>query len=119
MLAAARKYAAELRPTGWLPADADALEAALASLSGVAFDQDEALADRVQFTAELTRAANTLYDLCLNIQNAANLHYPDKPGNEAARTRFKIDTFPPRDRSQPEGGEQPPQNPPGPNPPTP
>ncbi len=105
-LAATQKYAAELRPTGWLPADADALEAALQSLSGVAFDQDEALADRVQFTAALTRAANTLYEFCLKIQNAANLQYPDKPGNEAARTRFKIDTFPPRDRSQPEGGTQ-------------
>jgi hypothetical protein len=108
---AAVKYAADLRKQGWLPADATALATALASLTGVANDQDEALADRVQFTAELTRAANTLYKLCQACQNAARLQYPDtQPGTEAARVRFLLDTFPPRDRSPAE--PPPPQVPP-------
>jgi hypothetical protein len=118
-LAAAQKYAADLRKQGWLPADATALAAALATLGTVALDQDEALADRAKFTADLTRAANTLYDRSLSIQNAARLQYPStKPGTEAARVRFLLETFPPRDRNQPDGGTQTdPANPP--TPPTP
>jgi hypothetical protein len=116
-LAAAQKYAAGLKTKGWLPRDATALETALGQLSGVALDQDEALADRAKFTAALTRAANALYDLCLAVQNAARLEYPStQPGNEAARARFQLDTFPPRDRSQPDGGTQPPPTPPTGNP---
>lgn len=106
---AAVKYAADLKKQGWLPADATALATALATLTGVAHDQDEALADRVQFTAELTRAANTLYKLCQACQNAARLQYPDtQPGTEAARARFLLDTFPPRDRSPAEPPPPPP-----------
>ena len=113
-LVAARKYAAALKKEGWLPADATALETALATLGGVALDQDEALADRAQFTAAVTRAANALYKLCLSTQNAARLQYPStKPGTEAARVRFLLETFPPRDRSQPD------PHPPTPPPPAP
>lgn len=108
---AAVKYAADLKKQGWLPADATALGTALATLGGVVLDQDEALADRAQFTAELTRAANTLYKLCQACQNAARLQYPEsQPGNEAARARFLLDTFPPRDR----GPSEPPAPPPTP-----
>lgn len=97
---AAVKYAADLRRQGWLPTDADELATALAAFSGVILDQDEALADRVQFTADLTRAANTLYKLCQACQNAARLQYPGtQPGQEAARARFLLETFPPRDRT--------------------
>lgn len=107
-LTAARKYAADLKKKGWKPADATALEAALGLLSGVALDQDEALADRAMMTAALTRKANALYDDCLAVQNAARLEYPSTvAGTEAARARFQLDTFPPRDRSQPDGGTQP------------
>ena len=118
-LDATRKYAADLKKEGWLPADSDALAAALAALSGVALTQDEALADRAQFTGALTRAANLLYRLCLRIQNAARLQYPStQPGTEAARARFLLETFPPRDRSQPD--PHPPTPPPTPpTPPTP
>ncbi len=106
-LAAARKYAAELKKEGWRAADADALEAALAALGEVAQDQDEALADRAQFTAALTRKANLVFKLCQRIQNAARLEYPStKPNTEAARLRFLLETFPPRDRNQPDGGTQ-------------
>jgi hypothetical protein len=106
-LIAARKYAAALKKEGWIAADADALEAALEALSGVALEQDEALADRAQFTAALTRVANALYRLCLSVQNAARLAFPsNKPNTEAARLRFLLETFPPRDRNQPDGGTQ-------------
>lgn len=109
---AAVKYAADLKKQGWLPADATALQTALATLSGVVLDQDEALADRVQFTAELTRAANTLYKLCQACQNAARLQYPEtKPSTEAARARFLLDTFPPRDRNPSEPTLPPPPAP--------
>ena len=114
-LDASVKYAADLKKEGWLPADATALGTALAALSGVALDQDEALADRAQFTADLTRAANALYKLCLSTQNAARLQYPStQPGTEAARARFLLETFPPRDRSQPD--PHPPTPPPTPTP---
>ena len=104
---AAVKYATQLAPKGWIATDATALGAAIAALSGTGLDQDEALADRAQFTADLTRAANTLFDGCLTIQNAARLQYPStQPGTEAARVRFLLETFPPRDRSQPDGGTQ-------------
>jgi hypothetical protein len=84
-----------LKKQGWLPADATALQTALATLSGVVLNQDEALADRVQFTAELTRAANPLYKLCQACQNAARLQYPEtQPRALAARARFLLDTFP-------------------------
>jgi len=112
-LDASVKYASDLKKEGWLPADSTALETALTSLSGVALDQDEALADRAKFTADLTRTANALYKLCLTAQNAARLHYPStQPGTEAARVRFLLDTFPPRDRSQPDPGAPHPNNPP-------
>jgi hypothetical protein len=112
-LTATRKYATDMKKKGWLPRDATALETALGKLGGVAIDQDDALADRAQFTAALTRAANALYDDCLAVQNAARLEYPStQPGTEAARARFKLETFPPRDRSNPDGGTQPPTTPP-------
>ena len=116
-LDASVKYAADLKKEGWLPADATALGTALSALSGLALDQDEALADRAQFTADLTRAANALYKLCLSTQNAARLQYPSTastPGVEGARARFLLETFPPRDRSQPDPA--PPTPPPTPNP---
>jgi len=109
---AAVKYAADLKKQGWLPADATALETALAALSCVVLDQNEALADRAQFTADLTRAANTLYKLCQACQNAARLQYPEtQPGTEAARARFLLDTFPPRDSGPSEPTPPPPPAP--------
>ena len=116
-LDAAKKYAAALKKEGWVASDATDLETALATFDGVVIDQDEALADRAQFTGALTRASNLLYKLCLSIQNAARLAFPStKPNTEAARLRFLLESFPPRDRSQPDGGtqtdpEHPPTNP--------
>ncbi len=107
ILAAVRRYPDPLKTKGWLTADTTALDDALTALNIAANDQDEAFADRVQFTADLARAANTLYALCLTCQNAARLQYPStKPGTEAARARFLLETFPPRDREKPDGGTQ-------------
>ncbi len=83
-------------------------------------DQGEAFAARAGFTDDLTLAANTLYDGILYdgilyVQNAARLEYPStRPGTAAARARFLLETFPPRDRSQPDGGTQPHHPPPAP-----
>ena len=105
ILASARKYAAELKKHGWVKADADDLETALGNLSGKDLAQGKALEDRTLLTADKVRAANALYALCLAAQNAARLQYPStKPGTEAARRRFLLDEFPPRDRSNPHGG---------------
>ncbi len=57
-------------------------------------------------------AANALYEDCLTLQNAARLQYPakiDTTGNAqnvTERARFLLEEFPPRDRSQPDGGTQ-------------
>ncbi len=114
--AACSKYATELAAQGWLASDTTELTAAIAACAGTETEQGDAVADRVEFTAELTRAANALNAELLRIQNAARLQYPStKPNTEAARTRFLLNTFPPRDRSQPDGETPAPT----PNPPTP
>ncbi len=110
--AAALKYATELQAKGWIPADTTALGTAIESLAGVDGEQEEAFDDRLGLTNEKTIAANALYADCLAIQNAARLQYPsgtDSAGNArniTERARFLLDEFPPRDRSQPDGGTQ-------------
>lgn len=104
--------AAALRVEGWLAKDSDALAAAIGQLAGSSLAQDDALDDRIGLTAEKITAANAVYKDALRIQNAARLEYPaNKPGTEEARARFRLDTFPPRDRSEPAGGTQTPAAP--------
>lgn len=94
------------------PADSDALEAAIKESPSASEHQDEALDDRKGLTAQKITAANDLYHDALSIQNAARLEYPaNKPGIETARARFRLETFPPRDRSDPAGGTQTPTAP--------
>lgn len=109
ILAACRDAAnaSALKRKGWKLADSDALETAIEKLSGASEHQDEALDDRKGLTGQKIVAANDLYADALCIQNAARLEYPaNKPGNETARARFLLKTFPPRDRSEPSGGTQ-------------
>ena len=75
------------------------------------------ISERKDLTA-LTRAANAFDADCLAVQNAARLQcLSTQPGTEAARVRFQLETFPPRDRSQPVGETQTdPTNPPTPPP---
>ena len=110
--AAALKYAADLQTKGWIPADTAALGTAIAALTGVGAEQEQASDDRLGLTNEKIIAANALYADCLTIQNAARLQYPakvDAAGNAqnvTERARFLLEEFPPRDRSQPDGGTQ-------------
>jgi hypothetical protein len=118
--AAALKYAAELKAKGWIAADTTLLGQAIAALAGSGIEQDGAFDERLGLTNEKVIAANAVYDGCLTIQNAARLQYPAK--NDAAgnaqniteRANFLLDEFPPRDRSQPDGGTQGGDTPPAP-----
>lgn len=110
--AAALKYATELQTKGWIPADTAALGTAIAALAGVGAEQEHASDDRLGLTNEKIIFANALYADCLTAQNAARLQYPaatDAAGNAkniTERARFLLEEFPPRDKSQPDGGTQ-------------
>ncbi len=108
--AACLRHAAALAAKGWISADTTLLGQTIAALGGADLQQEEALDDRKGMTNEKVIAANALYEACLTIQNAARLQYPakkDASGNAmhvTERARFLLDEFPPRDRSQPDGG---------------
>ena len=105
--AAAVKYAAELKTKGWIARDTEALDAAITALGGKDIEQEQSLDERLGFTSEKVEQANAIYHDCLVIQNAARLEYPSAiPANITARARFLLDEFPPRDRSEPDGGTQ-------------
>ena len=109
-----------LKTQGWQPKDTTALKAAIAQLSGTSLAKDGYLGERIGLTGEKIVAANTVYEDALRIQNAARLEYPaNQPGTEAARARFLLDEFPPRDRSEPSGGTQAPTAPVAPDAPKP
>ena len=96
-----------LKIQGWTDADTAALEAVIGQFSSSTLAQDAAIDDRIGLTGQKVVAANAVYADALRIQNAARLEYPaNKPGTEAARARFLLDVFPPRDRSEPSGGAQ-------------
>lgn len=101
-----------LKKKGWRQKDTDDLQAAIQAVSEISVHQDAALSDRKGLTSDKVNAANDLYADTLCIQNAARLEYPaNKPGTDAARARFLLDTYPPRDRSDPAGGTQTPTAP--------
>jgi hypothetical protein len=110
--AACVRHATALSAKGWIATDTTALGEVVAALTGADLEQEEALDDRIGLTNEKIIAANALYEACLTIQNAARLQYPAKKDaqgnalNVTERARFLLDEFPPRDRSQPEGGTQ-------------
>ncbi len=104
--------AVALKEQGWLGKDTDALEAAVGQFADVNLAKTGAVDDRIGLTSQKIAAANAVYSDILRIQNAARLEYPStKPGMEAARKRFLLDEFPPRDRSEPSGGTQAPTTP--------
>lgn len=112
--AASVKYATELQTQAWIPADATALGLAVGILEQASLDQSAALADGVEFTANVTNAANALYLFSMRVQNAVRLQYPlPRPGAVipseivGARTSFLLESFPPRDRSTPDGSVSP------------
>jgi hypothetical protein len=108
------KHAVELGKQGWIAADTASLHAAIATLSGTDQEHEDAIIDRMELTGDATRAANALYDELLRVQNGARLQWPLPPagveiasGILSARNKFLLDTFPPRDRSQPDAGATP------------
>ena len=103
--------AVELKTQGWLASDTATLVAAIATLTGKDQEHEDAILDGITLTSDAIRAANALYDELLRVQNAARLQWPLPPAGVeiasetlAARNKFLLDTFPPRDRSQPDGG---------------
>jgi len=120
--AAALKYADALQAKGWLPKDTTLLGQTITALGGKDVEQESAFDDRLGMTNEKIIVANDLYHDCLVAQNAARLEYPggkDATGsarNVTARARFLLDEFPPRDRSEPDGGTQGGTTPPPPQP---
>ena len=101
-----------LQAQGWIAADSTALAAAVGQFSDTALEKDSAFDDRIGLTGQKIVAANAVYADTLRIQNAARLQYPaNQPGTETARARFLLDTYPPRDRSEPSGGTQTPPTP--------
>lgn len=106
------RHATALAAKGWIAQDATDLAAAIAALTTTGSEHSEKKDDKLDLTNNKTAAANALYDECLRVQNAARLQYPDKTDsagnkiNATARARFLLDEFPPRDRSQPDGGTQ-------------
>ena len=101
-----------LQAQGSQPKDTTALGTAIAQLSGTSLAKDGALSERIGLTGEKIVAANAVYEDALRIQNAARLEYlANLLGTEAARARFLLDEYPPRDRSEPSGGTQVPTTP--------
>ena len=95
-----------LQAQGWIAADTTAL-AAVGQLFDTGLAQGDAFDDRVGLTGQKVVAANAVYADTLRIQNAARLQYPaNQPGTETARARFLLDTYPPRDRSEPSGARR-------------
>ena len=109
ILASCQRHTAALKKHGWTAKDTTALDTAITALENTSLDQSNVLDDRAGLTEDRILAGNALYAQCLAIQNAARLEYPsNRPGNEAARHRFLLNEFPPRDRSNPSGDNPPP-----------
>lgn len=87
--------AAAMAGKGWLTADTDKLDAAIgAAGSGVQFGT-EGSGDELGQTAWLNKEADDLYDRLLDIQNAADLEWPDAvPADVAIRAKFLLGVFP-------------------------
>lgn len=106
--------ATALAAQGWIAADTDAMEVALAALGTADETQETAKGGKKGVTGNRNRNANDLFDGLLAIQNAASLQFPeDVPDNIAIRAEFRLNTFPPKN-----GGNkkkpQTPDNPPAP-----
>jgi hypothetical protein len=97
---------------GWLPADTQKLDDAIAAASDALKSETDAQGDGLGQTAFVNTEANDLYDRLLDIQNAADLEWPDSdPTNVAVRAKFMLGGFPYAGGSS---GDTPPPTPPAP-----
>lgn len=107
VLAACRTHANALDDHGWLEEDSDQLDGLIDQLDGDDAEHEAAKDKKKGFTAARNLAANTLYKMCLTVQNAARLAYPStKAATDetilVARNRYLLDEFPPRNREKPD-----------------
>ncbi len=99
--AACIAHADELSLQGWIIEDTAALAETINLLDGGDAEHEAAKDTKKGFTQGRTTAANTLYKMCLSIQNAARLAYPSTriakdPSILVARNRYLLEEFPPR-----------------------
>jgi hypothetical protein len=107
--------AAAMLAKGWLPADTQKLDAAIAAAAAGLLPQQPGKSEEKEQTAFLVSEGNDLYDRLLDIQNAADIEWPaSDPANVAVRAKFLLGVFPYYYDS---GGDEPtPPTPPAPNP---
>ena len=109
--AACVKYADDLGEHGWMESDTTDLDAAIETLTGGDDDKQTASSKKKGLTKARNLAANLLYKMCLSLQNAARLAYPNTRADDAnvveARSRYLLDVFPPERRSQRRGQTDP------------
>jgi len=87
--------ATALAAKGWLAADTQNLDAAIAAAVAGLQPQKPSKSEEVEMTAYLNTEANDLYDRLLDIQNAADLEWPAAdPANVAVRAKFLLGVFP-------------------------
>lgn len=110
---------AAVKTKGWLATDTDAFETQVNALAATDTTQETGKGGAKGATTARNQQANLLYDNLLTLQNAADLQWPaEDPANDAVRTEFRLDTFPPRGGSggpatpPPGGGTTPPPTPP-------
>lgn len=101
VLAACQTHADALDDHGWIEEDTTALAAAIDLLDGGDTEHEAAKDKKKGFTQARNLAANTLYKMCLSVQNAARLAYPSTKADKdeailVARNRFLLGEFPPR-----------------------
>lgn len=101
ILAACATHADALAEHGWLEEDTALLGATIGILGGGDEDQEAAKDKKQGLTKGRNLAANQLYKMCLSVQNAARLAFPntkaaDDPAVVEARARYLLDEFPPR-----------------------
>jgi hypothetical protein len=87
--------ATALAAKGWLAADTQNLDAAIAAAVAGLQSQQPGKSEELGQTAFLVSESNDLYDRLLDIQNAADLQWPaNDPSNVTVRAKFMLDTFP-------------------------
>jgi hypothetical protein len=94
--------AAAVKTKGWLDADTASLDQAIGNAADSLTSADNLQHDEVGATAFVNTEANQVYDEILDLQNVADLEFPeDDPANVATRAKFLLGVFPPTDSSDP------------------
>jgi hypothetical protein len=104
--------AAALEAKGWLASDTTALADAIEALDAADDTQEMAKGAKKGVTGDRNQQANELYEHLLTIQNAANLQWPSRDGqNLAVRAEFRLGIFPPKAKGKNGKGQEQPSTP--------